>query len=301
MKKLIALLLAVLMLSGCSLALDPKDAEGMVMEHELMGMFLTLTVDNGDGTITDIWDAETAGMEPLHAFPMEGKRLYAQRVEQDGRVQYEFPEGLGLSCFSFYVFSDEEGQSYRDAAVDPELGDCHRGTYVSDGITSNTLEVTIYATEDSNVMVHMNPVYQTPEGEVYALGTAPGGWDAATMSGCNKTLTQETRIKMGEETVTGGTVKLCFEKVVLPECYIIIEMSADNTVLKTTEYAPEAMPERYVPSADAAYILLVAAGEETIRSIYSPADESAVMDTFYPGEYGLCIKGYTKIEWEGTT
>ena len=92
MKKLIALLLAVLMLSGCSLALDPKNADGMVMEHELMGMFLTLTVDNGDGTITDIWDAEKAGMEPLHGFPMEGKRLYAQRVEQDGRVQYEFPE-----------------------------------------------------------------------------------------------------------------------------------------------------------------------------------------------------------------
>jgi len=23
------------------------------------------------------------------------------------------------------------------------------------------------------------------------------------------------------------------------------------------------------------------------------------MDTYYPGEYGLCIKGWTRIDWEG--
>lgn len=298
MKKLLAILLAVCLLSGCSLALEAMDGDGIVAEHELTGMFLTLTVDNGDGTITDVWDSEKAGMEPLHVFAMEGKKLYAERVEEDGRVRYEFPEGLGLSCFAYYVFSDVEGETYRDAAADPELKDCHRATHVSNG-TTNTLEATIYATEDTNVALHMNPVYQTPEGEVYALGTAPGGWDAASMHGCSETLTQETRIKMGDETVNGGTVKLSIERVVLPEKYIIIEMSGENTVLKTTEYAPDAMPESYIPGPETAYILLEAAGEETVRTVYSPADESVVMDTFYPGQYGLCIKGYTRIEWEG--
>lgn len=298
MKKLIALLLAACLLSGCSLALESLDGDGIVAEHELTGMFLTLTVNNGDGTITDIWDPEQAGMEPLHVFAMEGKKLYAERVEEDGRVSYEFPEGLGLSCFAYYVFSDEEGETYRADTTDPELTDCNRSMHVSNG-TTNTLEATIYATEDTNVALHMNPVYQTPEGEVYALGTAPGGWDAASMYGCSETLTQETRIKMGEEIVNGGTVKLTIERVILPETYIIIEMSGDNTVLKTTEYAPDAMPESYIPGKDAAYILLEAAGEETVRNVYSPADESAVMDTFYPGAYGLCIKGYTRIEWEG--
>lgn len=296
MKKLIAILLAVCLLSGCSLAQGSDD--NIVTDHELTGMFLTLTVNNGDGTITDVWDSEKAGMEPLHLFSMEGRKLYAQRVEEDGMVCYEFPEGLGLSCFAYYVFSDEEGESYRSNTTDPELSDCSRSMHVSDG-TTNTLEATIYATKDANVALHMNPVYQTPEGEVYALGTAPGGWDAASMYGCSETLTQETRIKMGDETVNGGTVKLSIERVVLPEKYIIIEMSGDNNVLKTTEYAPDAMPETYAPGADTAYILLEAAGEQTLRAVYSPADEIAVMDNYYPGQYGLCIKGYTRIEWEG--
>ena len=291
MKKLIAIVLAVCLLSGCSLAQGSDD--DFVMDHELTGMFLTLTVDG-----EDVWDEELAGMEPLHTFGMEGEKLYAERVVKDGRVTYEFPEGLGLSCFGYYVFSDVEGETYRNVAADPELMDSHLATRVSDG-TTNELEVTIYATGDSNVALHMNPVYQTPEGEVYALGTAPGGWDAASMYGCSETLTQETRIKMGDETVIGGTVKLTIERVVLPESYIIIEMSGDNAVLKTAEYAPDAMPERYIPGPDTAYILLEAAGEETVRTVYSPADESAVMDTFYPGAYGLCIKGYTRIEWEG--
>lgn len=295
MKRLFAIILAVCLLSGCSLA---QVGSGEVTEHELTGMFLTLTVDNGDGTITDVWDAEKAGMEPLHVFAMEGEKLYAERVEKDDRVYYEFPEGLGLSCFCYYVFSDEEGETYRADTTDPELKDCHRSTHVSNG-TTNTLEATIYATADTNVSVHMNPVYQTPEGEVYALGTAPGGWDAASMYGCTKTLSQETKINMGSETVNGGTVKLTIERVILPDTYIIIEMSADNTVLKSTEYAPEAMPETYTPGPDTAYILLEAAGEETVRTVYSPADQSAVMDVFTPGAYGLCIKGYTRIEWEG--
>ena len=60
------------------------------------------------------------------------------------------------------------------------------------------------------------------------------------------------------------------------------------------------MPEEYVPGADAAYIILEARdGEATTRTVYSPGDEGSVMDTFYPGQYGLCIKGYTRIEWEG--
>jgi len=295
MKRLFAIILAVCLLTGCSLA---QEGSGEVTEHELTGMFLTLTVDNGDGTVTDIWDPEKAGMEPLHLFESQGQKLYAERVEGDDRVRYEFPEGLGLSCFCYYVFSDEEGETYRADTTDPELKDCHRHTHVSDG-TTNTLEVTLYATDDTDVSVHMNPVYQTPEGAVYALGTAPGGWDAGSMYGCSKTLTQETKIQMGEETVNGGTVKLTIERAVLPEKYVILEMSGDNTVLKTTEFAPDAMPESYIPGPDAAYILLEATGEETVRTVYSPADESAVMDTFYPGSYGLCIKGYTRIEWEG--
>lgn len=290
MKKLLAIILTVLMLSGCSLAKPGGD--GIATEHELTGFLLTLDV--GD---QPVWNREATGMEPLHLFSMEGEKLYAERIEGE-RPRYEFPEDCGLQCFCYYVFSDQEGETYRADTTDPELADVRREVHVSDG-THNYLEATIYATEDSNVSLYMNPVYQTPEGEVYALGTAPMGYEVASMYGCSQSLTQEMKIKMGEETVTGATVKLNIERVVLPKTYVIIEMSESNQPLRQTEYAPEAMPERYVPDADAAYILLETAGAETVRTVYSPDDMSAVMDTYYPGAYGLCIKGYTRIEWEG--
>lgn len=298
MKKILALILAVCILSGCSLAMEAVDGDGIVANHELTGMLLTLSLEDGS-TITDVWDEEETGMEALHVFGSEGKKLYAQRIEEDGSVRYEFPEGTGLSCFCYYVFSDVEGESYRADTTDPELADCTRHVYVSDG-TTHHLEATIYATGDSLVSVYMNPVYQTPEGEVYALGTAPMGYETASMYGTSETLTQETRIKMGEETVNGGTVKLNIERVVLPECYMILEMSENNTVLSESSYAPDEMPETYAPGMDTAYIILEAReGDNTTRTVYSPSDETAVMDTFYPGQYGLCIKGYTTIVWEG--
>lgn len=298
MKKLIAIVLAVCMLSGCSLALEAVDGDGIVANHELTGMLLTLSVEDG-GTVTDIWDEEVTGMEPLHLFGSEGEKLYAQRIEEEGIIRYEFPEGTGLSCFCYYVFSDVEGESYRTDTTDPELSDVTRHVYVSDG-TSNYLEATVYATEDSKVVLFLNPVYQTPEGEVYALGTAPMGSDTASMYGSSQTLEQKTRIQMGEQTSLGGTVKLNIERVVLPEVYIIIEMDESNRPLRQVEYAPGELPETYTPGSDAAYLLLEARdSEDTTRTVYSPGDDSAVMDTFYPGQYGLCIKGYTTIEWEG--
>lgn len=294
MKKIFAIILAMCMLSGCTLAAQLPG--GQPMDDELTGFLLTVSLTDGE-TATDIWDTEALGMEPLHLIGMEGEKLYAKRVGGEP-VTYAFPEGAGLSCFCYYVFSDVEGESYRASTNDPELADVTREVHVSSGAT-NYLEATVYATADSNAVLYLNPVYQTPEGEVYALGTAPMGIDAASMDGYAQTLTQETKIQMGEQTSLGGTVKLTIRHVTLPEHYTVIEMDADNQPLRQSTYAPDAMPETYIPGADAAYLILEAAGETITRTVYSPDDADQRMDTYYPGQYGLCIKGYTVIKWEG--
>jgi hypothetical protein len=282
MKRIFALILAVCMLAGCSLA-----KPGKAGQDKLTGFFVTVSCRDGD-TMVDLWDEEATGMEMISNHYLAGQKLYARRIEGDP-VVYEFPEGCGLSCFSYDV---EEGRvPYRSNTISPEI-DAHLGFYAGTEMPYR-MDAVVYGTRDSDAVICMNPVYQTPDGEVYVLSDKPMSYDVATMDGCSASISQT-----GED---GCTATLTIRHVVLPENYIIIEMNEENQPLRQAEFAPGELPETYTPGADAAYLILEArAGEDTTRTVYSPGDENTAMDTYRPGQYGLCIKGYTRIEWEGT-
>ncbi len=280
MKKLLAILLAVCLLSGCSLAVP-----GAVGEDHLTGFFVTVSREV-DGTTVEFWDEEATGMKPISYHYLKGRKLYAERIEGDP-VTYELPEGCGLSCFGYDVEVNGE-VTYRSNTVSPEIDvtlEYFMGTEIP-----YRMDAVVYGTGDPELVLTCNPVYQTPDGSVYVLSAEPGSF-ATDAVGSAWT---------GREARTDGkgcAYTLTIERVVLPECYVIIEMSEGHEPLRRSEYAPGALPEVYHPGADAAYLILEArSGEDTVRSAYSPGDET--MDTYYPGEYGLCIKGYTIIEWE---
>ena len=283
MKRIFALLLAICMLAGCSLAKPGKSGQ-----DKLTGFFVTVSCKEGD-TMVDLWDEEATGMEMISNHDLAGQKLYARRLEGDP-VGYEFPEGCGLSCFSYDV--EEEGlKPYRSNTISPEI-DAHLGFYAGTEMPYR-MDAVVYGTKDADAVICMNPVYQTPDGEVYVLSDKPMSYDVATMDGCSASISQT-----GED---GCTATLTIRHVVLPEKYVIIEMNEENQPLRQAEFVPGELPESYTPGADAAYLILEArAGEDTTRTVYSPGDESTAMDTYRPGQYGLCIKGYTRIEWEGT-
>lgn len=284
MKRIFALILAVCMLAGCSLAKPGKSGQ-----DKLTGFFVTVSCKEGD-TMVDLWDEEATGMEMISNHDLAGQKLYARRMEGDP-VVYEFPEGCGLSCFSYDV--EENGEiTYRSDTVSPEIEvtmEYHAGTEIP-----YRMYAELYGTKDTHAVIQMNPVYQTPDGEVYVLSDKPVSYDVATMDGCSNTLSQTIKDY-------GYTATLTIRHVVLPENYVIIEMNEENQPLRQAEFAPGELPESYTPGADAAYLILEArAGEDTTRTVYSPGDENTAMDTYRPRQYGLCIKGYTRIEWEGT-
>lgn len=285
MKKLFALILAVCLLSGCSLATDLDWGRG-----ELVGFFLTVSRQNPDGSETEIWDAEAAGMDFLSNYKLTGKKLWAKQVGEGEDISYEFPAGCGLSSFCYDVFEDGEAVS-RTSISSPEVV-APVNYYLGDP-GSMEMNATVYAPQGMNAVVCMNPVYQTRDGEIYALSDRPMGYVVDGIAGWTSYLSQEGE---GMESKIFVTV----EYVVLPETYVIHEMDENNLPLGQSEFAPGELPERYTPGADAAYLILEArAGEDTVRTVYSPGDRENKMDTYYPGEYGFCIKGYTKIDWEG--
>ncbi len=297
-------------LGGCSLARDEEQTK-LPLNDQLAGMYITMESETGE---IPAWDADTMGMEPLHSFQSEGEKLYADRVEtpdttddgvSDPKDSWAFPGDYGLSFLVFYERATEESEGFWTGNRDPEIADGHIGTKTGDKGTQTELEGTIYVSDtvkSGELSLFVNPVYQTPDGMLYALGTAPVGSDAATMGGTTQTLSQEAEITLANGVKTcGGTMTLHIERVTLPERYVVLEMGGENQVLRSAEYAPEEMPEVYTPGADTAYLILESRGaEKTVRTVYSPDDESKTMDTFSPGRYGICIKGYTRIEWEGS-
>ena len=159
MKRIFALLLAICLLSGCSLAKPGKSGQ-----DKLTGFFVTVSCRDGD-TMVDLWDEEAIGMEMISNHDLAGQKLYARRIEGNP-VVYEFPEGCGLSCFSYHV--EEEGQEpYRSNTISPEIEvtmEYHAGTEIP-----YRMYAELYGTKDTRAVIQMNPVYQTPDGEIYVL------------------------------------------------------------------------------------------------------------------------------------
>lgn len=314
MKRIMALMLIMcVMLTGCALAQE-GELEETVVTDQLVGMLVT--VDYFLGEEPDIyedlpvWNAESSGMtDPLHYASNEGKRLYAKLVseelEADGNaittMRYQFPEGTGIPLMSFLVMENGERESYWSFADSPEICNVKRHIKMLDEETSVELSGTIYVdARATDLALHLNPVYQNEEGEVYALGTYPVGFHAVSMSGCPQTLSQTIDTAIGSETMSGGTVTLNIQAVNLPERYVILEMNGDNEVARSTEYAPEEMPQSYTPQEGTVYLIVEAHHEKSVtRTVYDRNDETARIQSFYPSDFGILIQGYTSIDWEG--
>lgn len=312
-KRFFALLLVlVYLMSGCSLASTESGSQTPEMEDQLVGMLITMDhfLESTEEAYIEmpLWNAQSGMEEPIHYITNEGKRLYTELTEQeyeaDGEIYttktYEFPEGTGIPYMAFLVQKEGENENYWSYASGPEVSGGERKINVTDDGTNIEISGTIYVDENAvDLSLYLNPVYQNAEGEVYALGASPVGFHAVSMSGCTQTISQQTSASIGEIRTSGGTVTLLIEAVKLPDSYVVLEMDKDHQLVNKMEYAPEEMPETYVPAASTAYIVVEGrSGEAVTRNVYSPGDESARIESFFPAEFGICIKGYTEIQWE---
>lgn len=316
MKRLFVLVLVLsMMLSGCTLAQDGEAPQDTMPTDQLIGMLIT--VDYFLGEEPDIyedlpiWNPESSGMaDPIHYASNVGKRLYAELVpeeyEVDGEIHttmtYRFPEGTGIPHMSFLVLENGERENYWSFVDSPEISGVNRHLKTTDEGSFIELSAVIYVdARATDLVLHLNPVHQTREGEVYALGTYPMGFHAVSMSGCPQTLSQTVETSIGEIKVSGGSVTLEIQAVNLAEKYVIIEMDGENAAVCSTEYAPEEMPKVYEPREETRYLLVEAHHDKGItRTICDRNDENARIQSFYPSDYGILIQGWTSIEWEGS-
>lgn len=291
MKKLLAIMLVLCLLTGCQLA-SPEQTEEPGQD-KLVGVFITF--------------------EPMELeFDIEGWLKDNPGILGEGDVTLDFGEGqeyagilpvtLGEDC---WVVPGYEGLSLgrliteEYATTFVSEGVCEVNSHLSAGDDGDDIEVngTVYFPAGTEVMLCTNPVYETPDGTYYLVqgqsfhSTVEAGGSMSQSVSDEKSQTQEEVTARYAAKYT-TTVK----GVILPDTVRLVWMTAEHKELGRAEYIPGELPESAAPPAGAAYLIVEElTGDAVNRTLYQPG--SGTVKVFYQGEQPWCLPDYLEILW----
>lgn len=310
--KMISMLLALLLLlSGCQLA--RPDGETAKSEDRLIGVLVTrdyLDLLDFEAYFQDHTSKILKGgeQEITDTKPYEG-RLYAvmtteTRTNEDGETvtlqNYEF-EGVEGSAYFVYSVLEEDGPGYTATESGEEISDGHTNLFYSDQEEAVELEATIYyapRTGEDVIDFYFNPVYQTADGQVYAMSgnSTSTNVDGAGVSFCHTLSEESTQTENGVSKTWRSSVKVTVESVDPPERITVLQMGEDHGILTETSYEPGTLPENLELLSETAYLIVETLTGGTIKRELVNRD-AETMTTFRCREDGICVKQTTTLTW----
>ena len=343
MKKLITLLLAasLLLTCGCSLVKPEEELRNdLPIEDSLIGVLITteyLDLFDMEAWLNDnINDLAKGGETVIDGDTSQYQgRIYAERTEEiwygnDGEahrnVSYKFPEEINGYALIAPMIESENYEPYVSTINDAIFADTKTHIKVTDYGTAVELTSTIYydplaipkesitelhedgsETLGNHVAFYHNPVYQTPEGDVYVTsgsGTAhsvgPGvGWYG--QQGSHMLSQKQSTNIDGESQLLESYVEITMHAVRCAEKIVINEMSGDNQVLRTAEYSHEDFPRELTVDSDTAYVIVethsLDENDELLvsRQICTADNEDESFTVYVPLENGYVSKQQTKV------
>ena len=272
---LVGLTTAAGLLGGCSLAKEELQAKG---EDKLVGVFLTNTyVDTGTAELEVNWKGEVSFREEAGRIP--GEVLWNRDTDQVNRpsgVVFEGVEGYGIYSMEVPNESSEYGMGYSFQ------DDIFTELYMAVTDEGESMEVTVYVEKAGPINFYMNPVYQTPQGEIYMQQGSAVSCDSWSegLSMSQTISTECTQNRNGEETkekVSFTVHVTCAEK---EEMASLVCMNSENNVIDTisTEnlrgMSSEEKAEFQVP-AGTAYLIVQRQNEsgEIVRTVCNRGEE----------------------------
>lgn len=195
---LAALIMLLTMLGGCQLAVDNDEMNPG--KDRLCGVFVTLdSLDMSSDEPIDIppnWNGDPSSI----VFPE--KRIYATRTEdENGHFEYTFDDVEGFRLFAARDYYPD-GKDYCLASmVDGQIQDSHFIVSNEDVDLTGTI---YYDVHSSSFSIFTNPVYQTPDGQVYMTngsGMSFSGDQSEGTSGSTSLSETTTETIDGEEKV----------------------------------------------------------------------------------------------------
>lgn len=305
MKRYLALMLILsIMLTGCRLATDEVNDNGLVNPDKLVGVVVTTEH-------LDLFDIEAFLKDNPQALkggsigsvgPEYQNRIYAQEeiensTTEDGvpctTVYYNFDHMEGIKLLAYQTKTVLE-----DGSVLSETTVCSNTEGIYEARMGNEMnEGTIFVPEGEEAAFFTNPVYQDSDGRLYLL--AGTGISMQEMQGSMwQTITEKrTESENGQETASEEYgFKICVTAVTVTERVAIIQMSGDNTMLGRQEFDPNEMPEELAPTEGCAYILVEEyAGDEISRTMIEPDDR--YITVYVKSDQPYCVARGTEILW----
>ncbi len=306
-----------------TVTLARADAEGVSskVKDRLIGMFVTfdyLNLFDFEQYLNDNIGKIGAGGDVIVGRQEAGAysgRLYATLVDktltnlETGKTrtvqEYVFD---GIEGIVYYTVSmkNEVGSHYTSGG-DDAISDGHVHIKTTDAGDSIEMKGTIFmsasGTEDC---LYFNPVYQTAEGEVYAVSGNGYSFSLGTHSaeGTIGTIKLEEKNSVmldGETSEVGTLVELSYGFMYEPVKIVVTQMNGQNQIVDSQEYIPGEIPEKITPANTTEYILVETikkdkAGKEIVARELCRKEEYS-FETFYAREDGVCVEKWTEVEW----
>ena len=205
-------------------------------------------------------------------------RIYAEYI--DG--EYVFNGVDGIQCFA--SIDDNTLCTHIDKAMtDAEV--CLHS--INDDEEEVTINATLYMSSDSSCTVQRNPVYQTADGEVYAIAGDGAEYRGEGLSG-NFSLSDSVKRYEGGKTMTYAThLNIEVRIIAKPESIEVSQFDADGKRVSRESYAPGALPDSI--DSDAAYIVVGTVSQSGTRyELFQDSDET--ITALYCREDGVCVE-----------
>lgn len=300
-------------LGGCTLA-NP-DAGAKESEDRLIGAFITseyLDLYDMDRYLNDHasqvinGDSITVGRGSKY----EGK-LVATVDKEAGESASQWKISFGDTEGEYILLPltrDEEGNETAENICSAGISAPYLNYSVADGGDSREISGTVYEIADGkgDSTYYVNPVYQSENGEIYALtgnGYSNGSSDSEenTMSA---TLTAEnTFTENGKSRKEVDKVTVQFAFMYRPVDTIVYQMNAANQILKKVIYDPTSVPDTIKPENGAAYILVETRKKDPSGKLVSSRtlldlkeEEDQYLEIWYPLENGLISRKDVKVQ-----
>lgn len=298
----VLIMVLALALSGCQLA--KPEADTQKEKDMLVGVFITeehLDLFDMESYLQDNLGALSGGTLSIADAAQYSNRVWGEKTEEhDGHSSYHFGDLEGSLLASFRITPDGiKENAYWGSEAGEGICDVSFGHHSMDDGSRLELSGTVYFSDTHpDPGLYFNPVYQTPEGEVYLLsgqGTFFG--DAGMGGSATHSLKEETtRTENGEETSHSTEISITMECVYPARNLVILQMDADNQILHRQEIDPAKAMEELKPESGCAYILVEEHTASGIRrSLYQKDDRYIAY--FRELENRMCTKAQISITW----
>lgn len=301
--KLLLILVGIMFLfGGCSLAKDAVSSKNNAVCDAMIGAYITEEYPD----TTEV--GETISIEDGDFSVLYEDEKYFATIDKKGSesvADWEvcFEEIPGIACFApSYRYGEEEYDVVEYTVIDDEVVVKKNHWHSEDNKESYQLDVLIYVemVEGKEYLYHINPVYQTADGEIYMTSgdgyCIGGGSRDAGFADIKLNTSSEINV-MGEKQTRETDITVNFKIMNKPNKIILHELDLEQQVVKSTEYEPDAIPEEIKGEKNTIYLLVETQrldfdGNVIAQRDLKTADENGEIqfDTFYTGENGALIK-----------